>query len=262
MMPPVDTCPWPTARFQGAHEPFGAYVFSWDDPNAELARHLERAVFLEAFGNTSDLLSSEYGPYEQSSLFICVVDHIRRVPAGMMRVLTPSPAGFKSLIDIEEVWGEPIERVLGRTGLDMDPVRTWDIATLAVSPDYRGTAAQGLVTMGLYQTLTLAAFRHGIGWFVAILDLPVLRLLRLKLRMIFSEFEGLTPLPYLGSLQSVPSWCDVAAAANHLEMVDADLHDVLVCGVGLEPALRRVDLDSFDPPGHAHPLPSGSPSSF
>lgn len=246
-MPSAEPCPHPAASFADADEPFGAYVFSWQDPLSEPARRLETQVFLEAFGNTSDLLSSEYGPYDQSSLFVCVVDHVRGVPAGMMRVLTPSPRGFKSLIDIEQVWGEPLDVVLGRTGLVMDTSRTWDIATLAVAPDYRGTAAQGLVTMGLYQTLTLAAFRHGIRWFVAILDLPVFRLLRLKLRMIFSEYEGLAPLPYLGSPQSVPAWCDVTAAADHLAVVDTDLYDIVVRGVGLEPALRRADLSALSP---------------
>ena len=220
--------------------PFGAYLFLGDQPEAEVARELERSVFLEAFGNTPDLLASEYGSYEPSSVFICVMDRLRQVPAGVMRVLVPSPAGFKSLDDIEAVWGQTADALIARTRLSLDPLRTWDIATLAVAPGYRGKAAQGLVCMGLYQTLTLAALRCGIEWFVAILDMPVFRMIRWKLRMIFAGLRGRrarcrTSAP----LASLPAWCDVDDAERRLAATDPDLHAILVQGVGLEPALGR-----------------------
>jgi len=219
----------------GARAPFGAYLFRTDEPGADLGRHVERAVFLEAFGNTPDMLEKEYGPYEQSSFFICVTDHLRSVPAGMMRVLTPSPIGLKSLNDIETVWGEPVETLAQRTALSFDPENTWDIATLAVAADYRGKAARGLVSMGLYQTLTLAALRSGVEWFVAILDMPVFRLIRWKLCLIFAGFKGVAPQPYLGSTASIPAWRDVRAAEKRLATTDRSLYDVLVRGTGLEP---------------------------
>ena len=229
-----------------AREPFGAYLFANGEPGADLARHVEQSVFLESFGNTPDLLTREYRRYERSSFFICVVDHLRHVPAGAMRVLTPSPAGFKSLDDIEPVWGCAAGHLIERTGLDLDSSSTWDIATLAVTKDYRRGAAAGFVTMGLYQTLTLAAFHCGIDWFIAILDMPVFRILRWRLRMIFAGYEGIGPRPYLGSAASLPAWCDVAAAERRLAEEDEDLHSVLVKGVGLEAALRRVDLSAAD----------------
>ena len=100
--------------------------------------------------------------------------------------------------------------------------------------------------MGLYQTLTLAAFHCGIDWFIAILDMPVFRIIRWKLRMIFAGYEGIGPRPYLGSAASLPAWCDVAEAERRLAEEDEDLHAVLVKGVGLEAALRRVDLAAAD----------------
>jgi len=230
----------------GASEPFGAYLFRSDESGAALGRHIERLAFLEAFGNTPDLLEIEYRPYEASSVFICVVDHLRMLPAGVMRVLLPSPNGFKSLNDIESVWGDPAETLIERTGLTLDPTRTWDIATLAVAPEYRGNASRGLVCMGLYQALTLAALHCDIDWFVAILDMPVFRMIRWKLRMIFAGYEGVAPLPYLGSAASIPAWCDVIAAERRLAATDQDLHAILVEGVGLEPALRRLDLAAAD----------------
>jgi hypothetical protein len=230
----------------GASEPFGAYVFGFDEPGAELGRQLERKVFLEAFGNTAELLAEEYAPYERTSAFICVVDHLRARPAGVMRLLLPSPAGFKSLNDVEPLWGEPAAALADRTGLAIDPFTTWDIATFAVAPEYRGKAARGLVTMGLYQTLTLAALATGTEWFVAILDMPVFRLLRWKLRMIFAGYKGVAPLPYLGSPASIPAWCNVGDAERHLAAADPDLHAIVCRGEGLEAAVRPVDLACAD----------------
>jgi hypothetical protein len=230
----------------GAAEPFGVYVFRGDEPGAKLGRHLEGAVFLEAFGNTKELLDEEYGPYEQKSVFICVVDHLRWLPAGVMRVLLPSPVGLKSLNDIEPVWGESAETLVERTGLKLDMGRTWDVATLAVAPDYRGRAARGLVGMGLYQTVVLAARACGVDWLAAILDMPVFRLLQWTLRMPFAGYEGVAPLPYLGSAASIPVWCDLVDYERRLAAADPDLHAILFEGVGLDPALRRVDLSRID----------------
>lgn len=229
-----------------AEQPFGAYVFGCDGPGADLARHLEQAVFLEAFGNTPEVFAREYRRYEASSFFICVINHLRSVPVGCMRVLAPSPAGFKSLDDIEPVWGCRAGELIERSGLALDTSRTWDIATLAVAADYRAGASGGLVSMGLYQTLTLAAFHCGIDWFIAIFDMPVFRLVRWKLCMIFAGYEGIGPLPYLGSDASLPAWCDVTQAERRLAEQDPDLHAVLVQGVGLEAALRPVDLATAD----------------
>lgn len=226
----------------GATQAFGAYLFRGDEPGAELGRHLEQVVFLEAFGNTPDVLAAEYGPYESASVFICVIDHRRGLPAGVMRVLMPSPAGLKSLEDIDPVWGEPASALIERTRVGIDPSRTWDIATLAIAGDYRAKATAGLVSMGLYQTLTLAAFLCGTEWFVAILDMPVFRILRWKLHMIFAGYKSVAPRPYLGSAASIPAWCDVLAAERRLAATDPELHSILVKGIGLEAALRRADL--------------------
>lgn len=226
----------------GASEPFGAYIFGADEPGAELGRHLERVVFLEAFGNTIDDLAREYGPYEASSLFIVVVDHVRQLPAGVIRVVQPSPAGLKSLNDLESVWGENTEAAMRNSGLEFGPEKIWDVATLAVLSEYRGKATRGLVTMGLYQTLTLAARASGIDLLVMILDMAVFRMLRWKMRMIFAGYQGIGPKPYLGSPASIPAWCDLLYSDRHLAAVDPDLYGILAKGIGLEPALRRADL--------------------
>jgi hypothetical protein len=229
----------------GAPEPFGAYVFRTGQPGAALARSLETAVLWETFGDSPEALSQEYGDYEHSSFFFCILDHRRQLPAGMMRVIVPSPRGFKSLNDIEPVWGESAASVIERAGLEIDRAKTWDIATLAVAPEYRGKAARGLVTMGLYQSLIMAAFRCGVEWFVAIFDMPVLRLIRWKLRLTWAGFDGLAPARYLGSVASIPAWCDLLEAERKLAKEDPDLYAILRFGEGLEPALRTVDLSDI-----------------
>jgi hypothetical protein len=231
----------------GAAEPFGAYIFGPAELGADLGRYLERQVFLEAFGNTEEQLAEEYGRYEQSSLFLVVVDHLRRLPAGVIRVVQNSPAGHKSLNDLEPVWGEPAHALMRRTGLSFGPERIWDVATLAAPPEYRAKATGGLVTMGLYQTLTMAARASGIDLLVAILDLPVFRMLRWKMRMIFAGYNGVEPKSYLGSPASIPAWCDLIYSDRHLAAVDPDLHGILYRGVGLEPGLRVADLSALVP---------------
>jgi hypothetical protein len=229
-----------------AVEPFGVYMFRSSDPGAELGRHVERTVFLETFGNTAELLAEEYAPYEPSSVFICVFDHLRSLPAGVLRVILPSRAGFKSLNDLEPWWGEKSETVIERTGLAMEPKETWDVATLAVLPDYRGKATMGLVSLGLYQTLTMSAVRSGIDWFVAILDMPAYRMIRWKLRMTFAGYKGVKAMPYLGTPANMPAWCRLSEAKERLSGADPVLHDLLFDGTGIEPAVRPLDLSRAD----------------
>jgi hypothetical protein len=226
----------------GAIEPLGVYLFDAGERGALLARRLEFDVFNEAFGDPPEMVEAELGVYEDSSLFILVMDHQRGVPAGVMRLIVPSPIGLKSLNDLVKVWGVPADDLIERTGIALDPLSTWDVSGMAIAPEYRGRAMQGLVGMGLYQTLARAALWCGIRWFVAVFDLPVFRLVRWKLGLIFAGFKGLTARPYMGSVASIPAWCDVLDAERRLAAADPHMHQILCLGAGLEPALRPVDL--------------------
>jgi hypothetical protein len=250
----------------GTTSPLGVYLFRSGDPASELARHLERVVFMETFGNTPELLSKEYAPYDEASIFLCVIDHLRRVPAGTMRIVRPSIIGFKTLDDAGPVWGEPVATMAARTGIEIDLARTWDIATLAVAAEYRGKATMGLVSMGLYQALAMATRRCGIAWLLAILDVPVFRMIRWRLRMPMAGFTGVGARPYLGSPASLPVWCNVGDTERRLAVSDPDLHALYFDGVGMEPALRPLDLRSTA--GLAvkarlatRPIPAGRPRS-
>lgn len=237
-------------------EPFGVYAFAADAPESELARHVEREVFYEFFKNTPELLEAEYGPYEGSTLFVCMMDHRRRLPAGVIRLVLPSPAGLKSLGDVEPVWGHRIDDVLARMSLRLDADSAWDVATLAVDSEYRGRATDGLVSLGLYQGVAQLALRCHVKWVVTVLDLVVLNLLQGVMAEPFEPFAGLEPLPYLDSSASLPVYCDLDAYFARLETADPSMYEILFDGRGLEAAVRPLELEpvlnQLRPGGHAH----------
>jgi hypothetical protein len=224
-------------------EPFGTYVFVTSDPAAEIARGLERRVFLDAFGNTAELLVKEYQPYERASFFVCVINHRRRVCAAMMRVIVPiaDGPGLKSLLDVEPVWGQSAAALLGAAGVELDASRTWDLATLAVDREYRSGTALGLMHIGLYQAVARLARYFAVNWLVAILDYPVYRLIRLQLRRIFVAYGE--ERPYLGSARSVPAYCPIRDAELEAATADPDLHELIYVGSAIKDALRQVELE-------------------
>ncbi len=227
---------------EGTTEPFGAYVFLPDDPAAELGRQVERRVFLEAFGNTAELLDTEYGPYDATSLFFTILDHRRLCPAGMIRMIVPTDGGpgLKTLNDIGPIWNESAESLLSRSGIRLSPARTWDIATLAVDPEYRSAAATGLVALGLYQSIARTGEALGVEWAVAILDRAVYRMSKARFHQPF--FALADGRPYLGSRDSLPIYFCVSDWRRRLAIADPSMHGIIYEGVGIEPALRPLDL--------------------
>lgn len=226
-----------------AESPFGLYVFPSSDVAARLARRVERDVFFEFFGNTEDDLNAEYGPYDPASLFFCVLDHRRRIPVGAMRVIRPSPRGFKTLHDIERIWGQPLHRILDDRTVLLETSRLWDVATLAVIAEYRGAATNGLISLALYQALCTLVARNDIRWVVAVFDLVALDLFQSQMQRPFVGFPGLEPRAYLDSPASLPVYTDVSDFKVRLAFADPCLYELLVTGHGLEPALSTPDWD-------------------
>jgi hypothetical protein len=226
-----------------AETPFGLYVLPADDPAAELARSVEREVFFEYFGNTEELLADEYAPFESASVFLCVVDHLRRRPAGTIRLILPSPAGFKSLIDLERAWDVAPAEVFERAGMSPDGRSMWDVATLAVTRDYRGAASSGLVSLGLYQGVNVLGHRLDTPFAVAILDLVVLELLNDSFHRPFSGFAGLEPKRYLDSPSSLPVFCDAHDYWSRLQLLDPEMFALICEGQGMETVISTPSWD-------------------
>ena len=197
------------------------------------------------FGNTEELLDKEYEPYEEASVFVCVVDHRRaRAPPGRCGSCCRRLRGSRRSTTCRRCGAWRPAEMIAHTGTRPRPDRsTWDIATLAVAPDYRGKAAMGLVTLGLYQAADHAwPGASGIDWFVAILDVAVFRMIRWKLRMTFSGFTGVGAGVVPGVAGQHAGVVPLSDAKARLPDVDPDLHDLLFEGVGLEPAIRPLDL--------------------
>jgi len=216
-----------------AATPFGVYRFGAGELGADLARAVEHDVFLEYFGNTADMLDEEYRPYEPSSFFLCVIDHRRRVPAGMIRVIEPSPLGLKSLHDFERLWGVTPDDLVGPTGAPLDLTAVWDVATLAVAADYRSQASAGLISMALYQAINMLAVRQGLHWAVAVMDVVVLDLINAAWHRPFAPVAGTEPLRYLDSPSSLPVFCELADYRARLSFLDPATHAILFEGQGL-----------------------------
>jgi hypothetical protein len=227
--------------------PFGVYVFDAAEHGSALGRYVEEQVFAEAFGNSADLLEHEYGAYEAATTFIVAIDHRRMVPAGAVRLVTPSAAGFKTLDDIVAVWGRPLEDVLLHTALTLPPERVWDIATLAVAPDYRGKAASGLISLALYRALCRGTAECGIDWCITILDSAVLRLLQTTIGRPFTAFQQVAAMPYLGSASSQPVWSDVRAWRQRLAEEDGAMYGLLFEESELDAAVSGPEPGSFAP---------------
>jgi hypothetical protein len=219
-------------------EPFGHYVFRPDEPESELARHVEGVVFGEWFGNTRELLDAEYEPYDDSTVFLTILDHRRRLPAGMARMTLPSPAGFKTLNDIEAVWGHSLDRVLADTGLEWDLGRVWDVLTIAVMKDYRGKATEGLLTLSILQFGSQGLLHTGGRYSITVLDLVVLDLVQQMIGQPYQQFPGVEPVRYLDSPASIPVFADFEEWMPRLAASDPKLHDLLFVEPGIEGALR------------------------
>lgn len=221
-------------------KPFGLYLVAGDDPAAELGRAVEREVFLEYFGNSRELLSAEYTPYDAASLFMVAVDHQRLVPAGLMRLIWPSPAGLKSLHDIERVWGERVDDLVARSGLTLDYDRVWDMATLAVTSEYRGAATQGLISAACLQATVPVAVACDVDVYVSCVDVVALRLIQQMCSRPASYFKGVEPLRYLDSPASVPVYFDVPDYRTRLR-ADPDAYATWVEGAGIHDAVGIPD---------------------
>ena len=225
----------------GSEAPFGTYIVASTDPAAEIGREVERQVFGEFFGNSPEMLAEEYAPFEASSIFLCVIDQRRLVPAGVSRSIVPSDAGFKSLHDIPRVWRANADELIARSESGLDLGKCRDIATLATAADYRGAGTEGLVSLALYQAIIMSSLATHAPWLVAVMDVAVIDLLSERIGSPFSRYPDVSPERYLDSPASLPVYVDLPAYGERLAAADANMHSILFEGSGLEAAVRTPD---------------------
>jgi hypothetical protein len=192
---------------------FVCFQIEGSDPFANIARQIEREVFAEAFGNDSVTMAREYGPYEESSVFFLAVDTHAEVPAGVLRMIRNSPAGLKTLIDLEDRTKTPITvnaaDVLRYHGIDhLD--RCWDGATSAVRRRYRRCVAT--IHVQLLRAWHGAALRENVEHFVSILDARVFKIVRDYFGVPLVPLADTSPFTYLGAPNSQAVYARVTSS--------------------------------------------------
>lgn len=180
---------------------FACFAMEGTDPFANIARQVEREVFEASWGNDAAMMKREYGPYDESSLFFLVVDTRAGVPAGALRMIRNSPAGLKTIVDLDDCVKSPIAprtisvaEVMRHHGID-DLDDCWDGATAAIPRHYRRRLVATHVQ--LMRIMALAARRENIKHFVAVLDAPVVKMARDVLRLPLTPLAGTPPFTHM-----------------------------------------------------------------
>ena len=195
----------------------------------DAARACEEDVFLQAFGNTRDQLNEEYGPYNDQSVFVAVADDAGHV-VGSCRLITPGPAGLKTLNDVaRQPWG--VDGLRAARAAQIDLARTWDIATLGVRRDYRGAGL--MVSIALYHAIMRATRINEVATATAIMDAHAFQVLA-DAGYLFSTLPGTAAGPYLGSESSVPVYGHWTGLADAQRRMFPDLYRLITLGVGLD----------------------------
>lgn len=219
------------------------------------ARDCEAEVFNKWFGNTREQLEQEYGPYEDSSVFLVLADRHGQV-VGEVRLIAPGGcAGLKTLVDIgREPWAVDAARVAAAIGMDLGS--TWEIATLGVRDGTEATGKQ--LSLALYHGLITVARVNQMSSFVAILDERVRRLLG-SVGILTRPLPGTATAAYLGSAASTPVYAHCTPLLDHQRRMFPDAYRLVTLGVGLD-GVAVPALDSFRlRPHHGEPAERVTP---
>jgi hypothetical protein len=193
------------------------------------ARQCEEDVFLQAFGNTRSQLDEEYGPYDDQSVFVAVADDTGHV-VGACRLITPGPAGLKTLNDVSRApWG--VDGLRSARAAQIETSRTWDIATLGVRPDYRGGTL--MVGLAMYHAIMKSTRINEVATATAIMDEHAHRVLS-GAGYLFSTLPGTRPAPYLGSESSIPVFGHWVGLADAQRRINPDAYRLVTLGIGLD----------------------------
>jgi len=221
----------------------------------DAARTVEGQVFLQAFGNTPEVMDQEYGPFDARSRFIVVLDEETGTALGAARLILPDPSDgpVKTLVDVAgEPWHVDVADSLRTAGLTSGPV--WDVASLAVDRRFRSGAAGAELTLALCHGI----FEHprvcGAEGLVTVLDDKVFQLLRV-MGVPWTALPGATSQPYLGSPASTPCVMRVDGVAPSIRARRPDVAPAVVDGVFSSIILDPADLA----PGRGAPLPEVDP---
>ena len=203
-------------------------VFDPAGDDLAAAKACEADVFMERYGNTSEEFALEYGPYDDQTGFIAVLEGDGHAVAAA-RFIAAGAAGLKTINDVSRPpWHVDGEQSARSAGVDID--RTWDVATIAAR---RGEGRGGLCAAALYHALNAGAAANGIDFIVTILDSHARSLLA-SLSMRADPLPGTTTGEYLGSPSSTPLWSDVRRVAEEQRQENPDAYRLIYQGIGFD----------------------------
>ena len=197
----------------GGDRRFSVHVAGPDDAAALLSLQVAADVFLDAFGNTPELLRREYAHLLPVMTHLVVLDRSTRTAVGSL-ILQMSPAEeLKTVVDAARPpWSMPVDRTLGALGLQRGERTGADLLLVAVRPGYRRL---GLAQLLMYAGWT-ASLERGADHWTAILDDSLLYGMNLMTDGALQPIDGAISAPYLGSPSSTP----VSVRMNPHEDVD------------------------------------------
>ena len=201
---------------------------------------LEAATFERSYGVSYDDHCAEFAPYADASAFLAVVDSAGSV-ASFMRLVTPGPAGLKTLV---EAGGQPwaIDGLRAARAVGVDPQRTWDVASLGVA---RGVGRHRFaVTAALYRGLTLAVRRNRVQSLLMTVDERVRSILAV-FGLVTTALPGARPGPFCGSPASTPVFGHCAQMLQVQRRSNPESYRLVTQGIGLE-HVQVPPLDAFD----------------
>jgi hypothetical protein len=205
-------------------------LVAWPNPALRAqAFELEARTFGVRYGVPYDAHVVEFLPYESASEFLVVVDDCDQVVAAM-RLITPGPAGLKTLVEAAKApWC--IDAMRGAAAVGVDPQRTWDVGTLAAAPGLG--QHRFAVTAALYHGLTLAAGRNRVKSLLMTVDERVRGILQ-TFGLYTSALPNAKPAPFEGSPASTPVYGHCAQMLDTQRRVNPEAYRLVTQGVGLE----------------------------
>src|SRR3954469_882703 len=183
----------------GSSGRLSAHLAGPDDDAALLSLQVTGSVFLEAFGNTPELLHREYAGLLPSMTHVVVLDKVAQAPVGALILQEGPAASLKTVVDLAAPpWSLPAASSLAALALAPHDRNAADLLVMAVDSAFRN---RGIAQLLMYAGW-VASVARGIDRWTAILDDGLLRGLDQL------TAGAVVPIawsaPYLGSPGSTP----------------------------------------------------------
>lgn len=234
-------------------------IFDAQGELREAVIECETEVFGDRYGIPRSRMVADYGPYDDLSTWLALVDASDRVVAGC-RLVRPGGT-LKSLDDVESPPWSLAPGAVSRTA-GLDPASTWDVATLFRRRGCPGAPVTAALCHGIILTL-----RHNGGLAaVAVLDHTVRSLLHRGFGIRWHMMPGAQRRVFMNTPND-PVYVVISDLLDYARRTNPEGYRMFALGVGLEGIevplessfrLPHVVVDLRDP-ADSHPTPDVVP---